>query len=94
MKFFPFIFLFLFCFSLNITSQKRDVVIYNNQDKEVTLKCLYKKNDKYDSFKIPSKSFLDFKYGVSIEPQSYFELEIEGECSKVYDANKEDYIIL
>ena len=35
MKFFPFIFLFLFCFSLNITSQKRDVVIYKqNWDKQ------------------------------------------------------------
>ncbi|MBO3116105.1 hypothetical protein J4050_05065 [Winogradskyella sp. DF17] len=73
---------------------ERDVIIYNNQEKEVILKWHYKNNENFDTINIPPKSFLDVKYGVSIEPESYFELEKDGKCSKVYDANKEDYIIL
>ena len=73
---------------------ERDIIIYNKQEKEVVLKWRYKRNDNFDTIKIPPKSFLDVKYDVSLDSHNYFELEKEGKCSKVYDANKEDYIIL
>ncbi|MCA0154412.1 DUF6090 family protein [Winogradskyella vincentii] len=72
----------------------RSVIIYNNQNKEVTLKWRYKNNDNFNLLKVSPNSFLDINEDIYIHEEGYFELEKDGKCSKVYDANKEDYIIL
>lgn len=72
------------------TNFRRNVIVYNNQDIEVSLKRHNKNIDDIDIFLIPAKSFLN----VNIHSNVYFELEKDGKCDKVFDANKEDFIIL
>lgn len=72
----------------------RSILIYNNQDVEADISLLMKNGDRLESHKIPPKSFLDPKFFFEIYSSTYYAHEKDGKCLKVYDANKEDYIIL
>jgi hypothetical protein len=76
------------------TNFSRSVIVYNNQDIEVSLKRHYKSTDDIDIYLIPPKSFLNIGSSINIYNNVYFELEKDGKCDRVFDANKEDYIIL
>ncbi len=71
----------------------RSIIIYNDRDEEATLKWHYKHKNDYDLITIPPKTF-DTKNEIYMDAGSYFELEENGKCSKVFDSYDEDYIIL
>jgi len=56
----------------------------------VSLKRHNKNTNDIDIGLIPAKSF----FNINIHNNVYFELEKDGKCDKVFDANKEDFIIL
>lgn len=72
----------------------RSILIYNSQDVPVNITLRSKNSDRIDSQKIPAKSFLDPSIYFDIDNTRYFEYRKNEKCLKLYDANKEDYIIL
>ena len=71
---------------------RRNFIVYNNTNDSISLYSIDASGKQLNTTKLPPKQFLLEHF--SMMNNRFLELRLEGECSRVFKLNKEDYLLI